>query len=255
MLAGDATEVAPRTRKVGQINTNWSSIDPHAVPKNYEEMWVEYFSYACGLVQRLGIKPASAEDIASEILLRFMERDFLNEFDPKVRRTHRGVEYRTSFRKFLEVFVEHYVRGKRDREKRIATHELLICDKADELTGELWVEVHGPHADAGTDSIIEELAASKLRVQIRERIAQVPLAGKRDMLRLYDAVVEQVQDGVVKDGVWVDDLKRPDRALIAADFGVSTSAIGARLGELKVHVAAALVAIDPTTYARFAVGV
>lgn len=261
MAAGD-WEVA--TRQCGERRTDFTDFDIYTAPKDYEQLFLDYFSYACSLVRKLGIRSDKVEDTASEILIRFMERDFLPKFDPGVERQHRGVTYRTSFQKFFAVFVEHYVRGIRDREKRLRHREHLICDmpvpRGNDAT-QMWIEVHGAPVDGGDVEVLERAVIT----EVRDYLATVPVRGMRNFLVLYDHVVEQTTNGVAEkvrreNGEWTSTpivpmpMWKPDRCMIARDMGVSESAVGAMLAELREHVAAALIRLDPARYARFAVG-
>lgn len=264
MDLGNCAATQP-TMKVGQRRTDFHNFDPYAAPKDYEALWTDYYDRARKMCVKLGIRPSEADDATCEILCRFMERDFLPKFDPTVTRRHRGVVYRTSFAKWFDTFVETYVRGIRDKHRRLATREKLICDASTPVGGELWVEVHGPKT---IDDPTETLWASEVVARVREELALIPprdANDPRDLVRVFDMTMEQVSCGVTEkarreDGKWVVEpceptsVWRPDRKLIAAAFDVSDSAVGSWLADLKLCVAEALVKIDPVGYARFAVG-
>lgn len=170
------------------------------VPANYSELHRVYYGYVVGLVGNLGIEDQSREDVASEILLRFIERDFLNVYDPTKTFTHEGRTYTARFKPFLSGFVRIYVRGHRDRQRRRMHHELMINDQffgamEDSNANHSWFDVV---ADMLTDDMldvedrmVEEVMVRRLRAQL----ATVPRRNKRDrcdLVALFDAIMDQV---------------------------------------------------------------
>lgn len=102
-----------------------------AVPTDYAALHRQYYGYVVALVMKQGIRRESAEDVASEILLRFYERDFLTRYDPDYGGPGKG-----RFVTFLTGFIELYVRGHRVRQQRMAERFPLLADDTPHGQGE-----------------------------------------------------------------------------------------------------------------------
>lgn len=231
-----------------QRSKSISEGDDYAPPKDYEELFEHYFDGARQLVMKLGISPQNSEDVTMRIYERLIAREVLQMFDAQYAIEHDGRKYKARFAAFLGAHVEHYCRGMRDQEKRLARREPLVCDRTANLrqeTSELWVEANGPAAP-GADVEVE---ANDMREQVRARIASVPVRGRRNMLALYDEVMDHADNGVERSGRWIN---TPNRTKIAEKLELSESTVGKMLMELRDHVAKALVEIDPAQYGRLA---
>lgn len=114
-----------------------------SAPESYDQMFKDYFDYVCKLVGKFGIDEENREDVASSILLRFYERDFLSKFDPSLEFTHQNTIYPAKFKTFLSGFVELYVRHHRDKQMRQRVRYPLLCDEEME-SGVTWLEIFAP---------------------------------------------------------------------------------------------------------------
>ena len=208
-----------------------TAIDYTVAPSSYDELFRNYYSFVVGLVGKQGIAPDNREDVASEILLRFYERDFLNEFNPELTFEVKGKVVRARFKSFLSAFVVNYVRSHRDRQNLRMRREPLIIDgpllgseSSFGSPGHLAIE---PHEDDYSALYEEELV-----VKLREYLKVVPRKSRQDqcdLLKLFDAVVEQVR----KNGKYsVKELQ--------VIFGVSPTAIHSWLGWLRQNITEAL---------------
>lgn len=202
-----------------------AAVDFVTPPTDYAQLFERYFDYVQGLVIKLGIDPQSAEDVASEILIRFIDTDILEQFDEGTVIEHRGVRYSTRFKSFLSAKVEHYVRGKRDRQTTQLRREPLLCDQP-VGEGGVWVEIFGGSCEPDLD----EVEARDLQRRIREHLCLLTVRGKRDLVKLFDLIVAQLSAGKPK----------PDRQQLAKLFGVSDTAIGSMIIDLRHEVAEAL---------------
>jgi DNA-directed RNA polymerase specialized sigma24 family protein len=187
------------------VSTDDDAVDFTAAPKDYEDLYRTYFDYVVSLVRRHGIQDASSEDVASEILLRFFERDFLTIFDPTMVFEYKGESRPARFKSFLSKFVLRYVRGHWDRQHRLLTHERLICDMpvgggpASSLSGTAnaatWLELHADSAEDHAADVIEAFDEAKLINECRDYLKAVPRKSHFDhcdLVALFDAIVEQV---------------------------------------------------------------
>lgn len=214
------------------MTTAKSGVDYVSPPKDYAALYETYYDYVVAFVRKLGIGNGLAEDVASEILLRFYERDALNTFDPTLVFEYNGKEHPARFKSWLSRFVVNYVRGHRDKISRLASREVLVCDHPIDADGTRWIDIHGGTEPNHDDSVLASVEEQRLVAQMRKYFATVPRrsdADRCDLLKLLDAVVAQARsDGKVN----VNQL--------AEKFDVSASAMHTWLWWLKANAAAAL---------------
>ena len=166
-----------------------------SAPRDYAEFFTIYRPYVIGLlITKAGIDPQNAEDVASEIMLRFMERDFLPRFDPTLVFQYKGEMRPARFKSFLSKFVMKYAQGHRDRQNRIRSRELHMDDAVRE-DGNLWIEVFLPEPSADVD-VLEELGEEHLAIWVRRQLARVPKRSTHDtcnLVALFDHVMIQIR--------------------------------------------------------------
>lgn len=190
------------------MGTATDETDYVSAPKDYAELFRTYYSWVVHFVRISGIQASYQEDVASEILARFYERGFLEKFDPSLSFEHAGKVYPAKFKTFLTKFVAVYIRGQRDKIRRVESRELLICGspaggpnkpaasmfQAPTFTS--WIEMNGEHVSGPEDDVVESIVELKLVAAIRNRLANIPKRSKYDhcdLARLFDAVVEQIR--------------------------------------------------------------
>ncbi len=173
-----------------------SGVDFVSPPQDYAELFRIYRDYMIALIRRAGIDPQQAEDVASDILLRFMERDSLNDFDPTMSFEFDGKTRPARFKSYLSKCVITYARGHRDRLQRLANREPLIIDRprADDddssVLDDDQATVPGPE-----DIVLAAMGEQVLIAQIRAYLSTIPRRSRFDacdLVALFDAVVEQV---------------------------------------------------------------
>lgn len=232
------------------MTTAESGPDFVSAPEDYTAFFRMYYPYVVALVRRMGITDDRKEDVASEILLRFLERDFLHEFDPSLVFEYDGQKRPARFKSYLSKFVVTYVRGHFDRQQRLRSREWLICDMpyhdrsfSGEYGSNTWIDVHGGVTDF-EDEVLNGLAEEKLVAQLRDHLATVPRRSKHDtcdLPRLFDEVVRQIR----RDGEWnVNELKDI--------FAVSATAMHTWVWWLRENLAEALDRPCPTKRPRAA---
>jgi DNA-directed RNA polymerase specialized sigma24 family protein len=214
-----------------------TAIDYSTAPESYDELFRNYYSFVVGLVGKQGISLDNREDVASEILLRFYERDFLNEFNPNLSFEVNGKTVKARFKSFLSAFVVNYVRSHRDRQNLRIKREPLIMDapllshndmvnNTIESTVPL-IQAKNIYEDDYSDLYEEEMVA-----RIRNYLKTVPRKSRQDqcdLLALFDTVVHQVR---MNGKYSVKELQ--------AKFGVSPTAIHTWLGWMRLNIAKAL---------------
>lgn len=226
----------------GQTVTNKTSstIDYAVAPKDYEELFKNYYSFVVGLVGKHGIALDNREDVASEILLRFYERDFINQFNPDLSFEVNGKTVKARFKSFLSAFVVNYVRSHRDRQNLRAVREPLIVDgqfaaNTDIVPAASSGVVGGMVNQVGNSSYTDDYSAmyeEELVRYLRDFLQTVPRKSRQDqcdLVKLFDAVVSQVR---INGKYSVKELQ--------AIFNVSPTAIHSWLGWLRLNIVRAL---------------
>jgi len=212
-----------------------TAIDYASAPKSYEDLFRTYYTFVVHLVGKQGIAPDNREDVASEILLRFYERDFLNEFNPALTFVVNGKQVKARFKSFLSAFVVNYVRSHRDRQNLRARREPLLIDGAATANGSDGGSYYTV-IDRGDGSAYEDdysaLYEEELVAKLRSYLMTVPRKSRQDqcdLVKLFDAVVDQVR----KNGKYsVKELQ--------AIFDVSPTAIHSWLGWMRQNISKAL---------------
>jgi hypothetical protein len=197
-------------------------------PKDYEELFVHYIGFVKAKVARAGIDSQDVEDVASEILLRFMERDGLSWYDPD-RLFDTGTNPRVpgerfrpaKFQGLLNSFVGKYVMAYRDkqnlkRRREPIRNETPISDTA------MWIEVYA-ETHAVTPDLDGVLDARDMVKSVYGYLGTLPVHGSRDLPRAFKMCVEQMTlDGKI------------DRKAMCAEFGVSESVVCSIFRDMRV---------------------
>ncbi len=221
-------------------STDDEPVDFSTAPDNYEDLYRTYFDYVCSLVRRHGIQEASSEDVASEILLRFFERDFLSVFDPTLVFEYKGEARPARFKSFLSKFVIRYVRGHWDRQHRLLSHEKLLCDMplgtgysiSGDANTATWLDVHGEAAEDHAADVIEAVDEAQLIALCRDHLKTVPRKShfdQCDLVAVFDAIVEQLH---TTGQYSVSDLRRT--------LGIGPTAMHSRIWWLRENLAQVL---------------
>lgn len=214
-----------------------SGVDYMSAPKDYAELFRTYYPYVVNLVNKFGITDDNKEDVASEILTRFMERGFLEKFDPALRFEYNGEWRPARFKSFLSKFVLTYVQGFYDKQKRILVREVQICDMyltGDERAGAgvRWVEVYGEVAQSHEDEILDALVEQELADGLRRYLADVPRRSSNDRCDLV-ALFDEVRAQCLQRGSY-------DITTLKASFEVSSTAMHTWMWWLKANMCEAL---------------
>jgi hypothetical protein len=219
-------------------------VDYTSAPKSYEDLYRTYYTYVVSLVRQAGIEEDSKEDVASAILLRFYERDFLPKFNPDLVFLHNGSERRARFKSFLTKFVLTYTRGYREKQLRRQYREILCGTYArtspryvtvarpsgdNVVDAEFWFDLFGEAETDMEDGIIEQIVGERFIEELRTYLGTIKRRRNDmcDLVAVFDAVVEQVA------------LRgRCDIAELRDQFGVSLTSMHAWLWRLRRNIAA-----------------
>lgn len=216
-----------------------TGVDYKSAPPDYAALFQIYYPYIVNLVAKNGIDDNNKEDVASDILMRLIEHDFLADFDPDLVFEYEGQPRPARFKSFLARIVYKYVRGYYDKQKRLAAREIQICDNtigdSDQQhgmrSGGSWIDLFGPANADFSDDVIEMIGEEQdsgwLRTWLstRERRSS---HDRCDLVELFDAVRAQV----LSTGFYnIADLEK--------QFSLSTTTMYTWLWWLKSNVAAA----------------
>lgn len=210
-----------------------NGVDYVSAPENYADLFTTYYTYVVCLVRKMGIDSEHSEDVASEILLRFYERDFLAKFDPTLVFEYEGQKRPARFKSFLTRFVMVYVRGMWDKQQRIADRELMVIDAPNsEGDTSSWLDVFGATLPSHEQDVLNRLDEENVVRWLRHYLACVPRRSNQDscdLVMLFDEVMRQIR----KCGHWnVVDLQD--------EFGLSSTAMHAWMWWLRTNLAEAL---------------
>lgn len=164
-------------------NTRWSIVqrarseEPGVeASRALEDICTGYWLPIYAFIRRTGVRPAEAEELTQEFLMRMVQGEFLSNAERE----------RGKLRSFLLACVKHFLSSHRrsaNRLKRGGGQALISIDQA--------VAEHGyaaePADDLTPDALFERRWAVSLMNQVMESLAQqMEKEGKRD---LYDALL------------------------------------------------------------------
>jgi len=139
-----------------------------------------------------GVRPVDADDAASEILIKFIEKDALSWYDPnKVH--HKAldgtvVNKTASFKTLLRRFVSLYNRQCRDRQFSRDKREAVRLDSAEAPDLIVSLAPYQPRNDA-IENLLTVDAAQVLLREIRGQLALIPW-GLESFATVFDAAIE-----------------------------------------------------------------
>lgn len=213
-------------------------VDYASAPKTYEDLHRIYYRFVVNVVRQAGIEEASAEDVASSILLRLYERDFLDKFNPQLVFLHDGEEHKARFKSFLTKTVLLYVRSYREKQTRRNQREISVgCDGetvgysswTESGSGRRVVDFGITYVSLSEGDLLDEIFLKTLVPNLRAYLATIPRrcrTDRCDLVALFDAIVEQVEERGRCDG----------RAL-QRKFGVSPTSMHSWLWWLRKNIA------------------
>lgn len=205
-------------------------------PADYDAFFRDYYDYIVRLARKGGIDRDEVEDVAQTIVWRFIDKKMLEQFDGNLVFEYNGVKKPARFKSFLGSFVNKYLMGERDKQRRRKTNEVLIMDMPirndrAELYGS-WGQKFSPLVDGPEIEINDRLHEEATVNIIRKHIATIPRRSAFDtcdLPRLLEEYVRQVRQY----GDW-----NPKE--LCQMFGVSNTAMYNWITLLKAGAADAL---------------
>lgn len=190
-------------------------MEEEPVPTTYAELFDRYYDYVVWIVKRSGIREQDAEDVASEILAKFYEKDFLAKFNPEEWLASHRSDFGTrppklpKFRGFLRSFVSKYVLQWRDKQYTRDRKEPVRCEDLVPGTTGTYLDLLGPTTKLDTNVEYEDYVRS-----VRSHLSSLPQKGWRDLERAFVMMVGQIEQ-----------TGRVSRRELAIAFGVSETAV------------------------------
>lgn len=175
--------------------------DSGRVPRDYAELYAKYHTFVRRRVIARGIEEQNADDVTSELLLRFMERGSLEKYDPEKRFPTAGRMRTASFETYLGGHVDITVQGHRDKQNKQRTREPLVCDLILNANGgtATWAQVYeerfGVSQSGHEEDVLAMVVTEGLVGQMREYLATIPPRNaydKCDLVAVLDGVVQQI---------------------------------------------------------------
>jgi hypothetical protein len=173
---------------------------------------------ARGIVSRYpGVNPQDVEDLTQEILLKFIAKDFLEEYDPtKLFATPVGMRparFATLFRSFVRKFLRTPV----ETRSRKADREPVRLEQPVQ-SGEMWIDVHAP-ADPDDETSLVDLRVELGRAYRHLATIHVNEDGRAE------TTLGEVFKTMADEGAPVGYNERVTRRRIAKAFGVSDTTV------------------------------
>lgn len=169
------------------ILTEWSGMNDYVnAPPDYGIFYKQYFTYTRFLVSKFGVPSSDLEDVVSDIMTRFLERDSIGVFSSEW--ASRSATGRSNFRSYYSRFVVTYAQGKNRNVRKHAGRNVLICDApADDDSRSTWLDEHAPTTSFEAD-VVSDMSFESLVKGLRAQVAP-------ELSSAVDAVVELAMGG------------------------------------------------------------
>lgn len=213
------------------MSTFDNDADYVAAPKDDAEFHKLYYPFFVNSAAKKGFTENDREDVASEMLLRHLERNSREEFDPDRSFEFQGKLHPARFKTFIGRNIELTMRGHRDKIARHTRREVPIgtFGVKDQSAKDSWQamvdDVQEDHADAVHDMIDEAAEAD----MVRRLLARIPPRNAHDRCNLVD-VFDAVRAQVVAYGEY-------DIPKLAEFFGVAITTMHSWMWWFKANYA------------------
>lgn len=212
-----------------------SPVDYRSAPQNYAQVFQIYYRYIVNLVHQHGITDDNKEDVASDILTRFQERDSLAGYDPNLMFEYQGEMRPARFKNYITKFALKYVRGHLDRQRKLTRREIQICDMP--VTGpsrsgaeaQSWADAYATPTESHEESVIDMVMEETLWLGLRGYLATVPRRSafdRCDLVALFDVYRRQIREQ------GFSNIKT-----LSVEFGVSSTAMHGWVWWMRENIA------------------
>lgn len=187
-------------------------------PRDYSELFETYFSIMCHIVYKSGIAKEDVEDVTMDLLIKFMEKDGINYYDPTKP---------TKFSSMLRGFTATYVQTNRDKQ---AVRHKRIPWRLEALEDLQWVDP----LECSLENVDTAISLQQVLVKARSMLAERKERNK-DYAAFFDACVRH---GLTEG--------RLDRDALQRELGLTTSITRRMLVEVRLTLRSLL---DPEAIA------
>jgi len=152
--------------------------EKQGAPVDYEGLVHDWTERIGMLARRYGFRGEEIEDVRGLIILQFFEGQYLNIYDPRM----------AVFSTFMYNFIQKRLLQQLSKKKRdpVANYVPLVGSASSEdSSGELFDEM----LDIGARRVEDTVESVQIIREIRERLADLPQRGKRNLVALFDMVL------------------------------------------------------------------
>lgn len=208
-------------------------MNTHDAPRSYEELFLLCFPMLRGIAKNAGIAAEDIEDVAMELLTKFLSKDGLSWYDPNMLHDVgdnpevAGDRYRTAkFKTMLRSWASKAVLNERDKQQRKQTREpwRLEASMDGEEGGTTWRESE-EYAEESLEITENQVVIRAAILRTRE-ILVTRSTPKRDYGRFIDLVIE----GGLLDGTL-------DRRAVQETLQISASTLTQMIQDLRTIMA------------------
>lgn len=191
-----------------------------SVPETEAEVFKQYYPQVKRLVSKAGIRSLYVEDYAMNLMVKFLEKGMLEQYDSERTTEFDGAQRTSTFKTYLYAFVKAYLRhfAKRDaimaHRSFYSTDVQVNMDNDESSDGVPFLDFLG----ITTSDDTEDIEAEELIRQVRSRI------DNERLLLFFDMVLLQV-----------DEHGKVDTTELADLFEVSKQTIHNWLKKLRVE--------------------
>lgn len=158
------------------------------IPTSEAEVFERYFPHVKFLVARSGIRKDNVEDYAMALMLKFVEKDVLSDYDPERLSEFEGKPRTANFKTFLSGFVSSYLRHFHERDIINAQRSAISTDVP---MGENQDIPFLDYLGYSVPDDTEQVEVAELLRNVRSDLSQAK--GKSHVL-LFDMILLQVTE-------------------------------------------------------------
>lgn len=215
-------------------------LENYVTSGDYGEFYAEWYEKIRMHVRfKNWFNDADVDDVTQDIIIDFMNGDYLARFDPNKTFIHRktGKEVKPKFTTFVYAFVNKKLLGKRDKYNKGCWREGLSVEAKVSTDSETTfldtIEAVADNYDIEFQDFVS---------YIEDSLLEVPVTSVgNDFPRLFNIIVKQITEGVPKkfyeetgrNSLVAMDRKGLDRHAIAWELGITTSGVAYMLRNLK----------------------
>lgn len=196
-----------------------------STPVDYGQLFDWYFEYIKRIVSRNGIQEQDVEDVASEILVRFIDKDYLTKFEEGRWFDTPDGRKQSRFQGYLASIVGKYVLNYRDKQRLSAEREPVRNEmpvQGHDGSAAMWIEVYAPAVEGGYEVIESQLVHDGLVREAVEVLSRCRSRSRVPLSWVFTKAVEQIE----RSG-------RVSRWEMAQEAGVSDTTIGVCFREMQ----------------------